>query len=228
MQFDDWILLPQRLAIHPETATAVVSDLHLGYRETRNRKGDAIPSMPLDLLLAPLIEAMVQAKVCRLVVAGDLFEAAPSPDLLNQWHEWIAKNQIELVALIPGNHDRGLAIEGSIPLAWEGVRLGKWHVVHGDQKKKPQGAYVQGHEHPALRFNNLNAPCFLASSEHLSLPAYSLDAAGVNILEKSSWLRHSCAVIAGDQVLDFGVVGKLGPRIRLMQSNSAISRPSWR
>jgi uncharacterized protein len=213
MQVDDFLLTPQRIAIHLATATAVVADLHLGYREARHRSGDAVPGVDLDNVLDPLRQALEDTGVKRLVVAGDLFETAPSVELLTRWQDWLDRHGIELVAFVPGNHDRGLAIEGTLPLAWEGVAVGSWQVVHGD-RRLPDQPLVQGHEHPCLRWPSLTAPCFLVGPKRLILPAYSVDAAGVNVLGDSRWAGSRCGVIAGDRVLDFGAVDTLPHRLR--------------
>jgi metallophosphoesterase superfamily enzyme len=69
---------------------------------------------------------------------------------------------------------------------------------------------VQGHEHPWARWGpGLGAACYLFAPGHLVLPAYSPDAAGVNVLGARRWADYRCAVIAGDEVLDFGPVGGL-------------------
>ena len=50
---DEWLLMPQRVAVHLPTATAVLSDLHLGYNEARRRDGEAVPPADLTLSGAP-------------------------------------------------------------------------------------------------------------------------------------------------------------------------------
>jgi hypothetical protein len=45
------------------------------------------------------------------------------------------------------------------------------------------------------------------------LPAYSEDAAGVNVIYAQKWRKYSCFVIAGDNVLDFGDLETLRKRL---------------
>ena len=40
----NWLLTPERAAIHLPTATAVLADLHLGYNEVRCGTGEAVPA----------------------------------------------------------------------------------------------------------------------------------------------------------------------------------------
>jgi metallophosphoesterase superfamily enzyme len=116
------------------------------------------------------------------------------------------------------------------------VRLGKWRVTHGDEAL-PDGAVVHGHEHPYLRWSPQNrairprgirgrigsclveGPCYLAGSHRLILPAYSDEAAGVNILSERRWRAYRCYLVAEDRVLDGGEVATL--RRRLMAAHRA-------
>ncbi|MBV9123606.1 MAG: phosphoesterase, partial [Planctomycetes bacterium] len=88
-----------------------------------------------------------------------------------------------------------------------------WRVLHGD-RTTPPGSVVLGHFHPCLRWRGITAPCFLTGKDRLLLPAFSTDAAGVNVLHNPRWQRDRCQVIAGDEVLDLGVLGRLNARRR--------------
>jgi metallophosphoesterase superfamily enzyme len=206
----DWLLTPSRAAIHRPSATAVVADLHLGYAEARHRGGDAVPTRGLAAILAPLGADLVTHDVHRLVIAGDLFEAGPRPALVAELLRWLEASGVELRGVVPGNHDGSLeTVAGALPLCPGGVDLGGWRVVHGDGLL-PEGPVVQGHEHPCVRWpGGLGAPCFLFAPGRLVLPAYSADAAGVNVRGEARWQAYCCGVIAGGQVLDFGPVGQL-------------------
>jgi putative SbcD/Mre11-related phosphoesterase len=204
-------LTPERAAIHEPTATAVIADLHLGYDQARCRGGDAVPTVRLDDLLAPLAAVLLTQEVHRLVIAGDLFEDAHCASLAAEFLDWLRLMGVELVGVVPGNHDRGL--EGKdhrLPLQLEGVCLGSWRVVHGD-KELPSGPLVLGHFHPCLRWNRrLMAPCYLVGPDRLVLPAFSADAAGVNVLTQARWRHYHAYAIAGDKVLAFGQLARLG------------------
>ncbi len=210
---DDWLLSPTRAAIHLPTATAVVADLHLGYEKSRHRAGEAVPLMPLDIILDPLKSIAGHAR--RLVVAGDIFEAGADRDIATEFVAWTEKHHFELIAVVPGNHDRRLAsLSGLLPIYTDGFALADWHIVHGDGKI-PKCRVVHGHEHPFVRWSPaLAGPCFLVGPERLILPAFSRDAAGVNILPGRRWADLRCCVIAGEQVLDFGDLRDLRRKMR--------------
>jgi putative SbcD/Mre11-related phosphoesterase len=207
---DDWLLTPARAAVHLPTATAVIADVHLGYGEARQRGGDAVPSQTVAAVFAPLAPILAAHTVRRLVIAGDLFETGRMASLATEVLAWCAAVRIELFGVVPGNHDRGLAVKApELPIYPEGLTLGRWQIVHGDEEL-PQGCTVQGHEHPFARWGrDVGGPCFLIAERRLILPAFSPDAAGVNVLRAERWQDFRCYVIAGKRLLDFGEVGKI-------------------
>jgi uncharacterized protein len=206
---NEWLLTPERAAVHLPTRTAVAADLHLGYDRVRRHGGEAVPFRAIAGELAPLRDLLRRESIARLVVAGDLFEDARRgrEEMVEELCAWLAAEGVELVGVVPGNHDRGLA-SSSLPVFADGVELGGWHVVHGD-RALPAGPRVQGHEHPCLRWRGAAGPCYLVAEGHLVLPAYSADAAGGNVLATPRWDRFRACVVAGEAVLDFGEVGEL-------------------
>jgi putative SbcD/Mre11-related phosphoesterase len=201
---EDWLLTAQRAAIHRPSASAVVADVHLGYGDARRRGGDAVP-LPDAVTSLDVLQPLVnQHGLRQLIIAGDLFEAGASEELVDALMEWCEERQIDL-AVVPGNHDRGIGKIGTrLSLHPDGVTLGRWRVVHGDGTL-PDGAFVQGHEHPWARWSRrVGGPCFLVSANRLILPAFSRDAAGVNVIGDARWDAFRCFVIAGERVLDFG------------------------
>ena len=212
MRVDDWLLTPARAAIHTPTMTAVVADLHLGYDRIRRRGGDAVPVRRVADELNSLRLELSRQHVSRLVIAGDLFEDGryQRDEVLRELLAWLEASGIELIAVVPGNHDRlGACVEvdgWTMPLFPEGFDLGGWHVVHGDGVL-PTGRVVQGHEHPWLRWRRgVEGPCYLVGMDRLILPAMSADPAGVNVWGDVRWRGYRACAIAGGQVLDFGDV----------------------
>ncbi len=209
----DWLLTAERAAIHRPSATAVIADLHLGYAETRNRHGEAMPSADIDEVLQPLSALAAKYPVRRLIVAGDLFESVWNSDILDRFVDGVQSLNLELLAIVPGNHDRGLdSVDVGIAIHRDGYKLDGWTIVHGDGKL-PLGPVVLGHFHPCLRLAGVAAPCFLVRENRVILPAFSEDAAGGNVLGQRVWRDHECHVIAGDRVLAFGPVGQLRSRL---------------
>jgi len=211
-----WTLTPQRAAIHLPTATAVVADLHLGYNAARQRGGEAVPDPGPAESLAMLRSLFERHPVRRLLIAGDLFERAFEAELVEQLLVLLEVADVELLGLVPGNHDRDLKNTHRFPIHPEGYRLGDWLILHGDGEL-PSGPVMCGHFHPCMRWGNLTAACFLISRQHIVLPAFSRDAAGANVLGDDRWREYRCLVPVGEEVLDFGLVNDLtrprsGPR----------------
>lgn len=211
---EEWLLTHACAAVHLPTATAVVADLHLGYGQARRRGGEAVPGRPVAVELAALARVLARPEVRRLAVAGDLFEEGrrTAGELIEEFLDWIDEVGVELLGVVPGNHDRGL-VGTRLPLCPTGIELGRWRVVHG-HGDRPSGAVVQGHEHPCLRWRGAAGPCYLVAPDHLILPACSADAAGGNVLGRREWEKYQCCAIAGEKVLDFGTVGELLQRLR--------------
>jgi metallophosphoesterase superfamily enzyme len=240
----DWLLTAERVAVHLPTATAIVADPHLGYAEARRRGGEAVPDETLDEQLAGLARVLHRQQTRRLVIAGDLLEDGRCRGALGAFLEWLNRHGFELAAIVPGNHDVGLeALSISNvkhPLYPQGFTLGKWQVVHGDGRI-PEGKVVHGHEHPCIRWSprvramrpyvrgggnapgTIDGPCYLVGERRLILPAFSTEAAGVNVLSSRRWRSYRCYVVAGDCVLDVGEVSRLRSRLSAI---SPMRRPS--
>jgi metallophosphoesterase superfamily enzyme len=207
---DEWLLTPQRAAVHQPSRTAVVADLHLGYDRARRRGGDAVPGVPVAAQMAGVLAALRLHGLTRLAVAGDLLEDGRCRDVLDDFCAWLQGAGVELVGVAPGNHD-GPALLGAadLPVFPDGFDLGGWRVLHGDGSL-PAGRVVCGHVHPWARWRGgAGGPCYLVGAGRLVLPACSADAAGVNVIGARPWRDFRCCVIAGDQVLDFGPLAQL-------------------
>jgi metallophosphoesterase superfamily enzyme len=204
MLIDDWMLTPQRVAVHRPTATAVVADLHLGYHAARCRHGDAVPLPDLEAELAPLFQALETHALKNLLIAGDLFERHFDENIWKRFEERLARACVEFVGLVPGNHDRGLEdLSCGITILPQGHKLGRWHVYHGDGSVRKEPALV-GHHHPGMVIHGKKMPCYLVSPCRIVLPAYSKDAAGV-AMHPDRLRDYRCLAIAGNELLEVRV-----------------------
>jgi uncharacterized protein len=208
----DWLLTPQRVAVHRPSATGVVADLHVGYDAARRRRGEAIPLANLAEELSPLTTAIHNHGVKRVVVAGDLFEERGGTVRAAEVLAWFTAAGVELV-VVPGNHDRGLRAEAGLPLAPGGVDVGGWRVLHGDGRW-PAGRLMCGHFHPWLRWGPADVPCYLVGERAMVLPPFSADARGVDVVPQQRWAKYRCCAVAEDTVLDMGELKKLQDRRR--------------
>jgi uncharacterized protein len=199
--FEDWLLLPERIALHVPTATAVVADLHLGYGAARQQLGDAIPARTTVEELQPLAQAAKIHAITSVIVAGDMFERNFDLAVHQSFLDVLDRLGIRFTGLVPGNHDRGADRGGDLlPLFPDGYDLAGWRIAHGDQPIAASRA-VMGHWHPALRRQGRKQPCFLVRAQHLILPAFSLDAAGVDVRANPRWRDWHKFVILGNRVM---------------------------
>ncbi len=226
-EHEGWRLTPEGAAIRPEEATAVVADVHLGYEWARGAAGDCVPSHSLAETCARLARVFARAKVRRLVVAGDLVES-PRPCArtaadVARLVDWLAVRGVDLRVAV-GNHDRSLAAFPIPPATLATVDVAGWTVQHGD--RPAVGARVViGHHHPVLRAAGPAAPCFLAGPDLLVLPAFSANAAGLDVASTATPPRWSatgvrCLVTTADGLLDFGPLATLTARLRPAVSRS--------
>lgn len=198
---EEWLLLPQRIAVHEPSATAVVADVHLGYSMARRRQGDAVPVRSVRDELEPLFAAAQRHDLRGLIVAGDLFECGFDAELVRAFLEVLAELRLECRGVIPGNHDRGIErAPASLNVVEDCIQLGNWRIVHGDQPTSAD-QIVAGHCHPAVRRRARKLPCFLLMNSRLILPAFSLDAAGVDVDREARWNCWTRYLIKDDRVL---------------------------
>jgi metallophosphoesterase superfamily enzyme len=152
-----------------------------------------------------LLPVLALHAVRRLAVAGDLFEDEPGDELVEEFLHWLSDARLEMAGLAPGNHDRGRErLAAQLPVFEDGLVLGDWLVLHGDGAL-PTGRVIHGHVHPCFRLGpTINAPCYLVAKNRIVLPAFSPDAAGVNVVHEPAWGNYQCVVSTGDKLLDFG------------------------
>ncbi|RUL88773.1 metallophosphoesterase [Tautonia sociabilis] len=216
-----WRLAPEGAAVFESERVAVVADVHLGYEWARGSGGDMVPEHSLRETLARLDRLLSRVSVDRLVVAGDLVESpSPCPRTFRDvalLASWLAGRGVSLVRLA-GNHDG----RRQPPLA-ESLEVGGWTVAHG-HRPIPGPRVVFGHHHPSLRAGGISAPCFLFDDRTLALPAFSPNAAGLDVGTAPlppAFLGKPLRCVAGaggEELLDFGPLdllrGAIAARLR--------------
>jgi metallophosphoesterase superfamily enzyme len=205
----------------PESRTAIIADLHLGYGWAQRRRGELGPMV--DGGVERLLDGLRQALEPRaMVLLGDIVHA-PRP--LPEEREHIARvltglqNEVSLYCVL-GNHDRAFerdfaGLELHIGRDWNGSGI---HAVHGDVLPAEVERVVAGHFHPALSIEDdagfaRRMRVFLVSRNLCVLPAFSPFAAGCDIRrhglpgalrEKFRVRPPRILVAAGDRVIPLG------------------------
>ncbi len=227
---EGWELTPEGGAIYPAERIAVIADVHLGYEWARGAAGDCVPAHSLAETLKKLERLLERTPVDRLVVAGDLVETSrpctrTAADLA-RLARWLTERCVRLV-LIEGNHDRGVAgmarkagLGAGVPapVLQSYLLVAGWTIVHG-HRLVAAARLISGHHHPVLRISGHSAPCFLVSEGRIILPAFSGNAAGLDVASArlpDGWLRSSlrCLASTGGDLLDFGPLKTLHSRLR--------------
>lgn len=176
----------------PDTATAVVADLHLGYSWAQRRRGE----------LGPLVDHRTREKLLALrdelnpkqfVFLGDIVHApracAPEREWIEETLSLLGENA-QLVA-VRGNHDRRFATEfGHLRFeTTDSWTYQQFTMVHGDRWNFawPEGhTLVIGHIHPSLAVRDASGaghrvPVFLTGERCMILPAFSPFARGYDV-----------------------------------------------
>ncbi|WP_165234264.1 metallophosphoesterase [Aquisphaera insulae] len=225
-RIDGWELLPEGGIVHRGEGTAVIADVHLGYEWARGSAGDCIPAHSLRETVEKLAALRRRSPFRRLVIAGDVVES-PRPCArtaadLNRLCGWLHEQEVEVV-LVQGNHDRSLpAMAAQAGFPTEGVSVvaslvvDGWTIEHGHRAAAAVPT-ISGHHHPVVRDGGRAAPCFLAGPGRIILPAFSANAAGLDVLtarlpEACRGEDLRCLVSTGDAILDFGPTSTLAAR----------------
>ena len=176
----------------PDTQTAIIADVHLGYSWAQRRRGE----------LGPLADSRTREKLFALaeelrpkqiVFLGDLVHAprpcSPEREWIEETLTMLSRNS-ELIA-VRGNHDRAFAREfGHLPIrcveSWSNEKL---TAVHGDRYDfawPENHTLIIGHLHPCLGIKDASGagrklPLFLVTSACVILPAFSPFSRGYDV-----------------------------------------------
>ena len=93
-----------------------------------------------------------------------------------------------------------------------------WTIGHGHRPIAGERT-ISGHHHPVLRVRTTIAPCFPVGPGRIVLPAFSSNAAGLDVATGAvpgDWKEQPlrCIVSTGAELLDFGMLGKLCQKLR--------------
>jgi putative SbcD/Mre11-related phosphoesterase len=211
----------------PETRTAIIADLHLGYSWAQRRRGE----------LGPLADARTREKLLgvrdqlqpsRYVFLGDVVHAPRPCEPERAWIEAILHELASGAKLIAvrGNHDRRFAAEFA-HLSFQHVVTWSERSVtaaHGDRMDfvRPQNhTLILGHLHPALEIRDSSGaghkvPVFLANRHCLVLPAFSPFARGFDIVSGIPPELLHC--FAAEEIEVYAATGKKVARLGPLRS----------
>jgi hypothetical protein len=215
---DGWWIAPEGAVIHVQQTVAVIADVHLGYEWARGSAGDMVPSHSLRQTIERLSSLISHTTISRLIVAGDLVES-PKPcrrttaDLISL-ENWLQSQDVTLVRIL-GNHDAWQ--ESNLPLE---IEVAGWTVTHGHLPTNSHHV-ISGHDHPVLKHGRTSARCCLVGPKNIILPAFSENAAGLNVAGRTiprQWRNKSlsCFASVDKEVFDFGPIEQLVAKFSLI------------
>lgn len=191
--------------------TLVLSDVHIGFEETLNKKGVLLPRLQLQEIKKQLSQILAQLrkefrimKLHKIVLNGDIKHEFGTVNA-QEWREMarflqILKRYTSKIVVVKGNHDvifHPLANKYNLEIK-DADYIGDLLIMHGDalphkkQLKKRPRAIIIGHEHPAIAFAERNDKykCFLKTHWKkiplIVTPSFFFFRAGMDITAKET------------------------------------------
>ena len=163
-----------------ETATLIVSDLHLGKSERIARRGGALLP-PYDTIetLTRLTSDIEATRPRTVICLGDSFDDLDAAEAIRPEHrDTLSRLQAGRRWIwIEGNHDPGpvdLGGEHLAELSMDGLTF-----RHIAETGAGPGE-ISGHYHPKAKVRHMSRPCFMCDAGRLILPAYGCYTGGLD------------------------------------------------
>jgi uncharacterized protein len=221
-----------------EYKTFIISDVHLGYEESLNRKGILIPRNNYDDLILRLeksIEKILKTDVIKTIILnGDVIHefgkiSRREKDLAHKFIAFLSK--YGKIIFIEGNHDKMLkyVLEKYVEMK-DSMILDKILIIHGDKipsmtSLKNINTIIIGHEHSAINIGmglrTEKYKCFLKGQYNrknlIVMPSCNLFIEGTDVLRerllspflKKVNLKNFEAYVIEDKIYDFGKLKNL-------------------
>lgn len=203
------ILLNDLFIYLPKYNAFILSDIHIGYEESLNRRGIFIPKNNYNDILLRLEKSLETLKkeysINKIIINGDLIHdfgkiSTKEKLLLSKFIDFLAT--YGEVIVIEGNHDKALKYfinsfskNNKTIIIRDHLILGDILITHGDKSPKKEllsniKTIIIGHEHPAISVNFLSRSekfkCFLKGKyfgkQLIVTPSCNLSIEGTNIL----------------------------------------------
>ncbi len=206
----------------------VISDIHIGYEESLNRRGILIPRNNYSDLMLRLERALEKLKdIKQIIINGDIIHefgklSRNEKELTNKLIVFLKK--YAPVTIIEGNHDKILRyiLRSDVKIV-KNIILGDIMITHGDKIEKNLKdikTIIIGHEHPAVVITSglrvEKYKCFLKGrydwKNLIVTPSCNILIEGTNVLNerllspylKKGNIKNFEAYIVEDKIYDFG------------------------
>jgi len=148
----------------PDTETAVVSDLHVGFADAARREGTGVPFDEGMVLEKAVRDVLTRFEPSTLVFNGDVQHSfggiGDARDTVNRLRR-VAESYDAKPVFVAGNHDTDLdaVVETCDWHKEEDVVFTHGHTIPLDMPDA--SLYVVGHDHPTVEIEMQKEPCFL-------------------------------------------------------------------
>ncbi len=166
----------------PVENALLVADLHLEKASSFAVRGQLLPPYDSRETLERIAAALRQTGARRVFCLGDSFHDADGAARLEPHAAGMLAALVRVVdwVWITGNHDRTLAVEGTV---LEELALAGIHLRH-EARPGETAPELSGHFHPKLRITvrgrQISRPCAVRSESRMILPAYGAFTGGMN------------------------------------------------
>jgi hypothetical protein len=170
-----------------DTATLVVSDMHLGKAASMARNGCLVPPYDAHDTLERLEHEINAHRPSRIIALGDSFDTAQAHDALPESVHDKLVNLVDAynVIWITGNHDPVLSTTLGDKITDEFVENGViFRHIAGDNVPGNR-LEISGHYHPkanvSVRGRSIRRPCFIADDRRIIMPAFGAYTGGLDV-----------------------------------------------
>lgn len=208
----------------------IISDLHLGYEESMQKRGVLVPKTMFKLILKRLDWILSQVPAEKVILNGDIKHEFGTISV-QEWREvlrlieYFEKKNIDVLA-VKGNHDTifgPIARKKQIKEVKE-VRHKDILIAHGDYiPEKPSKIIIIGHEHPAITLREYakaeRFKCFLKGTYKKSVlivqPSFNPLTEGTDVMKEQvlspliTNIKNFDVFVVNDKTHEVMVFGKI-------------------
>ncbi|MGV8087027.1 MAG: metallophosphoesterase [Candidatus Woesearchaeota archaeon] len=203
------LLLNDLFIYLPKYNSFILSDIHIGYEESLNRRGILIPKNNYNDIILRVEKSLETIKkeysINKIIINGDLVHdfgkvSTKEKLLIGKFIDFLAI--YGEVIVIEGNHDKALkyylnsVIKNNKDISIrDNLILGDVLITHGDKSPKKEllskiKTIIIGHEHPAINVKSLSRSekfkCFLKGKylgkQLIVMPSCNLSIEGTDVL----------------------------------------------
>ncbi len=203
---EKWIVLIEKALFHPESASLILGDLHIGKASDLRKAGQAIPFDIQNKNILNLIELIRKSDCKKVIFLGDLFHSS-----FNKEFHFIEQviayfSDLEFI-LVRGNHEKDAdrLYENLGLKVCKNYKIKDVQFIH-EPKLTADFYHISGHLHPGIRLKDIGRmsvafPVLAIQNKCMVLPAWG-NLTGKYILKPKEW--DKLYLFSGKDVRELG------------------------